>query len=488
MNSTTKDLHLSVVDQSVYRQYIRHLHIFPFPDFAYVDEALHALRTGLSSTLRQYPFLAGTLKVPDPSTGLLKATYPNPISPDYGDVMLTASFALAANSKFDYCALEEAGFPPAMLPAYAFCPLELRNHAGLDDPYAETSAGAAKGYRIPIMCAQATFIPGGLVLSVYAHHSVVDGGAMIKVYEVWSDHVKGLQDGSKKTEMLDRMWNCQFSIERRRLDDMADSNTFWPVPHCPELATVLTKKPVIPLHPTPYDVKAKILTFPASYISSLRSSLQSLTPIKISTFTTIAALLWTHITRARSTFLLNAGFTSTTVGTLVNLRTRSGSALSPSYMGNAALYATTDLPIATMTTHDSPSTPRHLLPVALALATTLKSVSAPWLSRRVQYLQPIPDPSTVTNAFTYVNGPYLIINSWQFQGADCEWGIPGTTDSKPSAIRKPSCLSEGGVRILPRRSDGERGYEVLVCLEEGEMRKLVESLGEEGGLGRVVDG
>jgi hypothetical protein len=25
-------------------------------------------------------------------------------------------------------------------------------------------------------------------------------------------------------------------------------------------------------------------------------------------------------------------------------------------------------------------------------------------------------------------------------------------------------------------------------LEEGEMRKLVESLGEEGGLGRVVDG
>jgi hypothetical protein len=150
-------------------------------------------------TLHQYSFLAGTLKVSDLSTDLLRATYPNPIRRDYVDVMFAVSFALAVNQTFDYRALEEAGFLLATLAAYGFCPLGLRKHAGLDDPYAQTSARAAKGYRIPIMCAQATFIPGGLVLSVYAHHSIVDGGAMTKLCEIWSDHVRGLKDSSGKT-------------------------------------------------------------------------------------------------------------------------------------------------------------------------------------------------------------------------------------------------------------------------------------------------
>ncbi|KAF1918816.1 hypothetical protein BDU57DRAFT_440463, partial [Ampelomyces quisqualis] len=183
MSSNTKELYLSIIDQTVFRQYLRHLFIFPFKDISYAVDALHNLRTGLSRTLQQYPFLAGTVKVADASSGVLKATYPEPIRQDYGDIMLSTSHALAANAKFDYYTLEKAGFPPAMLPAFAFCPIGLRNHAGLDDPYAKLGASAAKGYRIPIMCAQATFIPGGLVLSVYAHHSVVDGGAVDKIYE-----------------------------------------------------------------------------------------------------------------------------------------------------------------------------------------------------------------------------------------------------------------------------------------------------------------
>jgi BAHD acyltransferase len=58
----TKELHLSVIDQTVYRQNIRHLLIFPFPDISYADDALHAVRAGLSLALHHYPFLAGTIK------------------------------------------------------------------------------------------------------------------------------------------------------------------------------------------------------------------------------------------------------------------------------------------------------------------------------------------------------------------------------------------------------------------------------------------
>lgn len=481
MNSITKDLHLSAIDQSVYRQYVRHLHIFPFPDVSYADDALHALRTGLSSTLREYPFLAGTLKVPDLSTGLLKATCPDPIRRDYGNIMLTASFALAATRKFDYHALEEAGFPPAMLPAYAFCPPGLRNHAGLDDPYAETSASAAKGYRIPIMCAQATFIPGGLVLSLYAHHSVVDGCAIIKLYEVRSYYVRGLKNGSSENVKLPRVDACHFSTERRRLDATTDTTTFWPVPHYPELATVTTKTPVTPLRSTPYDVKAKVFRFPASYIANLRSDLQALTKIRISTFTSIAALMWTHITRSPQSRIHHHSSRNTRQSASTS-RARTLARIhgqrrplrhhSPAHRMDdnpRFTHYTTPPPPRRPSNHNNPQI--HL---------TLLAHQTP------HYLSSLEDPSIKTNAFTYVNGPDLIINSWQFQGADCEWDIPGTTDKKASAIRKPSYLSEGGVRILPRRSDGQSDYEVLVSLEDGEMGRLVEGL--EGVVGRVVDG
>lgn len=142
MSSTTKEFHLSIIDQTVFRQYLRHLFVFPFPDISYADDALHSLRTGLFRTLQQYPFLAGNVKT---TNGVLTAMYSEPIRPDYGDIMLTNSFALAGNASFAYDALEMAGFPPAMLPPYAFCPIELRNHAGLDDPYAMLGVSAAKG-------------------------------------------------------------------------------------------------------------------------------------------------------------------------------------------------------------------------------------------------------------------------------------------------------------------------------------------------------
>lgn len=53
-------------------------------------------------------------------------------------------------------------------------------------------------------------------------------------------------------------------------------------------------------------------------------------------------------------------------------------------------------------------------------------------------------------------------------------------------VRKPSYRSEGGIRILPRRSDGDRDYEILVCLEEGELKRLIEGLRDM--LANVVDG
>jgi len=83
----------------------------------------------------------------------------------------------------------------------------------------------------------------------------------------------------------------------------------------------------------------------------------------------------------------------------------------------------------------------------------------------------------------------MMVTSWQHLGADWVWNIPGTGgDGKARALRKPSYKSEGGIRILPRMKGGNRDYEVLVCLEEGEMERMVRSLEEGGFVESVVEG
>jgi hypothetical protein len=224
MTSPTKELYLSVIDQTICRQYCRHLLIFPLPNSSLANDALWQLRTGLPLTIQQLPFLAGTLLVPDVSTGIMQATYPDPVQPDCGDISLIASHDFAKNPEFAYETMEAEGFPAAMLPAYAFCPTSLRNHPGLDDPYAQTSAKATKGIAVPVMGAQATLIPGGMVLSVYIHHSVMDGVGFDKLYELWGTHVRNFQDGKHSSPPQD----C--SSPRRALDAMIPLSHYTPLP------------------------------------------------------------------------------------------------------------------------------------------------------------------------------------------------------------------------------------------------------------------
>jgi BAHD acyltransferase len=89
---------------------------------------------------------------------------------------------------------------------------------------------------------------------------------------------------------------------------------------------------------------------------------------------------------------------------------------------------------------------------------------------------------TVCNSWTHVNGPDLFITSWQHFFVNWKWDIPGTVgDGTPGAMWYPNHISECRIRILPRKSDGDRNYELLVCLEEGAMERWIEGLWDLGG-------
>lgn len=78
MAGPTKELHLSVIDQTLCRQYIQNLQIFPFPEISFAEAALQHLHARLSLTIQELPLLTGTVMVHDLSTGILKVTYRDP--------------------------------------------------------------------------------------------------------------------------------------------------------------------------------------------------------------------------------------------------------------------------------------------------------------------------------------------------------------------------------------------------------------------------
>lgn len=98
------------------------------------------------------------------------------------------------------------------------------------------------------------------------------------------------------------------------------------------------------------------------------------------------------------------------------------------FMGNIALYAAPRIAVIDCTS---------FLPVALALTTAIAEPDTKWFTDCLEYLSSLRDPSTLTSAFTLVNGPDFFMTSWQRSGMEYDWGIPSPSDGKPSAIRKP---------------------------------------------------
>jgi hypothetical protein len=60
----------------------------------------------------------------------------------------------------------------------------------------------------------------------------------------------------------------------------------------------------------------------------------------------LAALVWTHVTRARGKRLLEHGLTETNVGIATDLRKRQRPPITADYMGNLAIFSKATLNIS----------------------------------------------------------------------------------------------------------------------------------------------
>lgn len=485
MASSPQVLQLSQLDQIVLRVYVRQLLVFPFSDLNLRKDAQTVLATSLFATFKRFPFLAGTVEIADPATGALTVKYPR------GDDEESVWQRLTVNDvdldDLDYQTLCKEGVPPSRLPADALCPFVLRSHPGVDDQYAEVLTSFSKRQPIPVFAAQINFIRGGLILSAYTHHSVVDGTGIAKIYQVWSSYTRNWNDG---LDVPDQTEAPKLDDARLALNALAVGAKEM---HLPEFRC--QDDPVSPpMRDVAYKISAKLLVFSAATISAFAASLSFVTNVRISQFTALCTLVWCHVTNARREAMEAKRIATTTLGTAIDHRKRVGNLLPDDYLGNCANGMIVHLPLSTMPKSDEMDA-EHMAPAALALSSALAAIDLDWFRARLLEVSKREISSKWILNLDTQNGPDLFITSWQHIGADDEWAIPGTTKSedgqewlcRPTAIRKPHNLWEGGMQILPRRKGDVAPYEIPLCLEEEEMERALHGLREGKWVERVID-
>ena len=191
---SSKTLYLSSLDQNTVRVYTQVLLLFPFPDANHADAAITCLSRGLRETLKKFPFLAGKLRLV--GAGKLALDYPLQVGdPVESCVFRRKNIPLSAQFPYTYQELKRAGMPPNAFQPDMFRPDDLLHYSGIPtngEGMVDFTKSDAPALRI-----QANFIPGGLILSMYYHHAVMDCSGIQNFWKWYAHHVSSVSNFSQ---------------------------------------------------------------------------------------------------------------------------------------------------------------------------------------------------------------------------------------------------------------------------------------------------
>lgn len=485
----TRAFHLSHLDQNVVRVYTQTLSIFPFPDQSQAEAAIHALRAGLRLSLKRYPFLAGTLTLAERESGRLALEYPIEIADEEMACMFRSREIPLHPVTFPhtYEQLKQAGMPPSAFKSTMFVPQDFTNYPGIPTN-GEGKVDFEKS-DAPVMRIQAYFIPGGLVLSMYMHHSVLDFSGVTTFWKTYCanvSHISGLRTLEDHERFDPSSTADAQSTMRVAIDNVTLKSNHNPVADCYCDGTYVYPKTL----PEDSQCTQRLLVIPTARVRAYREQIRPYFPIDTppTMCNVLAALVWTHVTRARAHRLISSGYTETNIGIATDLRKRQQPPVPAEYMGNMALFSRGTLTIADLTAEDR-VTRSTIIDVIRRIKNTILSVDNDWISRHLAFFKSIERITDTECALGLRFGPDIYITSWLNFGADLRWGIPGTDlreeslGGRPEFIRRSYGPGDGGMIFLPRRrqvSDGvEAPFEVLVRLADEDMDRVLK---EEGGL------
>ncbi|KAI5920550.1 hypothetical protein F4810DRAFT_702852 [Camillea tinctor] len=460
---------LSVWNQSAPRVYICVVLCFPCDDRLRGDAARH-IKQALERLARERPVFAGRLHANSSGRVTLRRSSLHDIP-----------FQVVSSedgTEHDYERLKEAGFPPATF---------VRSRFGISGTVGSNCES------IPVSKVHAEFARGGLLLSIYLHHGLVDGGSLRIFLETFAAQTRDIP--------IDLPSEQAFSLTPRLRRTTArirnESNFEKLVAKCPEY-TILndlsgpTQPRILNIGKSMSNIErtGKIFVFRNERLQQLREQVQRINgSVNLpSAYTSLAALAFAHITKARTKvekYLSESEPSQTAMlWNSVNWRTRAFQHATGNYFGNAALPAVTRVPKSQLVAACSDD--YKLAKLVPVVKSSIDAVDEAYVQRRLMMLSHAPDPRLVGVNYDPRMAEVLAFNTWRHFGADVEWNIPGVPVAKPDAIRRAhGGWNLGTALILPARTDSPK-QELFVSLSVDAMELLCEDKGWMRWVDRVI--
>ncbi|KAI1442880.1 hypothetical protein F5Y02DRAFT_236125 [Annulohypoxylon stygium] len=462
---------LSVWNQNAPRVYICVVLCFPCENHRRRD-AIHHIESALKRLAKERPVFAGRLHASTNDGSVLLRRSPQQDIPFQ---------VLPANetSQREYARMKDAGFPPGTFihPRFAV-PGSVTSHLE----------------SIPVSKVQAEFPPGGLLLSIFLHHGLVDGGSLRVFLECFAAQTRNtpVNMPSEQTFPMTHIRGHRgpFTVH--------DYSTFRGLlTGCPEYTMLndlsgptqprLLKNGMAMAH---IEKIGKIFVFSKERLQELRELIRSRngTAELPSAYTSLAALAFAHITKARvAAERYLPGVHHRGIAMLwnsVNWRTRAFQGATDNYFGNAALPAVTKVSMAQLRAAcDDKNELARLVPL---IKTSIDAVDQEYVSRRLAMLSEVPDPRLLGVNYDPRMPEMLAFNTWRHFGADVEWNIPGVPVTKADAIRRAhGSWNLGTCLILPAKADSTK-QELFVSLSVESMRLLCADEGWTRWIDRII--
>ncbi|KAL9618434.1 MAG: hypothetical protein Q9160_006875 [Pyrenula sp. 1 TL-2023] len=513
---------LSNIDQGLTRTYVRMGLCYPLPAETLPSTVLARLEEFVAKTVRCLPHLSGKVVV------VKDAAQQDTVAVQFSrnDVLQyrpVARHLTKTEYPFSFEKLSQDGMPADAL-------ISEKLNRMPDKP--DENDGPA-----PVLVIQANFIEGGLIVTLYLHHSVGDGLTLAHI-------IRGVfRNGFRETIDIDddqaiRLYLDEDASRRRQMS--GDNHGRPDGSRLPLYHSIDKSSPARRQLERPETMMSKagvkVLSFSISRLKALKAAINdsllngnphisinaSPRPTYVSTFNVLASLLWRSIVRARSARLDVSGVKDWALIVPVNIRGRITCPLTDAYLGNGVASSMTrlstvdllsrvssaeDINGATsahrnnehtsnngMTSWDLPSsnashiikpdfTESHLVneiaPIAVALRSEISKIDASYTENLIAAQNALPDASLVSRMNVNFDTD-LFITTWVdmpvYSASDLGLDLGNARWARKTSAKKEAY---GALILEPTTAAGKDGsvckvLEVMMQLREDDIEHVLQ--------------